>query len=104
MTQLPPIPITRGKKGHIIDDGQIRTFLIEDEIVRPETNNPKKVIYLQKIKYDDNQERFFRLAYYIIGKNNKRMAGKWVFGQYATMFPAEDMAFLFHEVILRGWS
>jgi len=98
---LPP-PQNIGKKGHIVEDGKSRSFLIEDEIVRPETDNPTKVIYLQKIKFEDNQAIVFRLAYYIIGKMPK-MKGKWVFGQYATMFSGVDLAYIISEVTRRGW-
>lgn len=98
-----PIPQNIGKKGRVVDiAGQPRTFLILDEVVRPETNNPEKVIYLQKIQFQDNQKIVYRLAYYIIGKKPK-MAGKWVFGQFATTMAAEDMVYVFQAAKERGW-
>ena len=98
----PLFPQNIGKKGRVVEAGKTRPFLILDEVMRPESDNPGKVIYLQHIKFEDNQKIVFRLAYYIIGKLPK-MKGKWVFGQYATMMPAEDLTYLFDQAMIRGW-
>lgn len=100
---ITSIPQNIGKQGRLVDiGGHPRTFKILDEIVRPELNNPEKVIYLQKIQFLDNQKIVYRLAYYVIGKK-PRMAGKWVFGQFATTMAADDMIFIFQEAKERGW-
>lgn len=99
----PPYPDKRGKKGKGNDiDGTSFTFVILDDIVRPQSTNPNKVIYLQKIQFDLDGKIEFRIAYYIIGKKPK-MAGKWVFGQYATMMNPDDFDFIVKEARTRGW-
>lgn len=102
MITLPP-PDTKGKKGKGIDiDGTSHPFVVLDEIARPQSTNPNKVIYLQKIQFDLDGKVEYRIAYYIIGKKPK-MAGKWVFGQYATMMNPDDFEFLVKEAVSRGW-
>jgi hypothetical protein len=101
--QQPPHPNKIGSKGRMTDiSGQRLTFMILDEIVRPQSTNPDKVIYLQKIKFEQTQKIEYRIAYYIIGKKPK-MAGKWVFGQYATLMTAEDFEYLITETKKKGW-
>lgn len=99
----PPYPNKKGKKGKGTDiDGLSFSFVILDEIIRPQSTNPSKLIYLQRIQFESDGRIELRLAYYIIGKK-PRMAGKWVFGQYATMMNPEDLAFLITEASARGW-
>lgn len=100
---LPPYPNKIGNKGTGVDiDGIKHHFVILDEIVRPQSTNPQKLIYFQKIQFDIDKKIEFRIAYYIIGKK-PRMAGKWVFGQYATMMNPDDFEFLVSEAKAKGW-
>lgn len=100
---LPPYPDKKNTKGHLTDiDGKHRSFTIMDEIMRPQSGYPQKSIHLQKIEFDDTKVVEYRLAYYIIGKK-PTVAGKWVFGQYATLLPAEDLAYIFAEAKKKGW-
>ena len=100
---LPPYPDSKNEQRTMVDiNDQRLTFTILDEILRPQSNLPEKLIVLQKIQFDESKAIEFRLAYYIIGKK-PRMAGKWVFGQYATLMPAEDFHYIFAEAKKRGW-
>jgi len=99
----PPFPNKINTKGQLTDiDGVQKTFTIVDEIIHPQSSNPQKLIILQKIQFDDSLKIEFRLAYYIIGKKPK-MAGKWVFGQYATFMPIEDFQFIMNAAKQKGW-
>lgn len=99
----PEIPVHKGKKGQAKDpaDGTISKYIIEDEISIPQSDAPHKLIYLQKIVFEDKKVEL-RLCYYIIGKLPK-MKGKWVFGQYATFLPAKDFKKITNEARKRGW-
>ena len=90
-------------KGQTKDpaDGTISKFTIVDEIIIPQSDAPPKLIYLQKIVFEDKKVEL-RLCYYIIGKLPK-MKGKWVFGQYATFLPAKDFKKITNEARKRGW-
>ncbi len=99
----PEKPDHKGTKGKTKDpaDGTISNFTIVDEIIIPQSGAPQKLIYLQKIVFEDKKVEL-RLCYYIIGKLPK-MKGKWVFGQYATFLPAKDFKKITNEARKRGW-
>lgn len=89
MAELPDLPNNIGKRRRAKDpSGSFFNFTILDEIRIFQSTHPQKAIYLQRIRFDDERIEF-RLGYYVIGKKPK-MAGKWVWGQFATMLPAED--------------
>jgi len=44
----------------------------------------------------------YRLGYYMIGVK-PRMAGKWTWGQYATLIPARDFRALIKQAERRDW-
>ena len=44
----------------------------------------------------------YRLGYYMIGVK-PRMAGKWTWGQYATLIPASDFRALIRQAQQRDW-
>ena len=73
-----------------------------DEITRIQSNYPAKAIYLQQLQWENDGRIELRLGYYIIGKKPK-VAGKWVWGQFATMIPVEDFRAIIHEATKRGW-
>jgi hypothetical protein len=62
----------------------------------------RKVLYLQLIRFEHNGVEELRLGYYIIGKR-PGMLGKWVWGQYATLMPAEDFESLIESARIKGW-
>jgi len=100
---FPPIPSGIGKKRTITDiDGNKQHFVILDEVTHVQSTNPGKVICLQRIQFESDGRIEFRLAYYIIGKKPK-MAGKWVWGQYATMMPAKDFQAIIAQATKKGW-
>ncbi|MBL8110280.1 MAG: hypothetical protein JNJ96_11490 [Anaerolineales bacterium] len=99
---FPERPITIGKKGKSqLPNGNIEKFTIVDEICIPQSGLPSKLIYLQKIRFDDGKKEL-RLCYYIIGKLPK-LRGKWVFGQYATFLPSRDFRTITNKAKKKGW-
>ncbi len=99
---FPARPNNIRKKGqNRWPDGTIQKYTIVDEICLPQTGAPTKLIYLQKIQFEDEVVEL-RLCYYIVGKL-PRMKGKWVFGQYATFVPANDFKAIIDEAKRRGW-
>ncbi len=101
--QPPPLPIGKGKRRFLTDiDGRKQPFVILDEIRRIQSTDPNKAIYLQKVRFEGDGRIELRLAYYIIGKK-PRMAGRWVFGQYATLMPIDDFRLIIQEAERRGW-
>ncbi len=101
--QYPERPNNINKKGRTKDpDGTILKYTIVDEIVMPQSDAPQKLIYLQKIVFDNIKRVELRLCYYIIGKLPK-MKGKWVFGQYATFLPEKDFKIIVNKARKKGW-
>jgi hypothetical protein len=78
----PPLPPNIGRSGVLIypPDGERKRFTITDEIRRRQSDNPNKVIVLQRVEFEDGRKQV-RIGYYVIGKKPK-MKGKWVWGQY----------------------
>ncbi|MBE7550834.1 MAG: hypothetical protein HS126_07130 [Anaerolineales bacterium] len=100
---LPSLPSGIGKRGTITDiNGNKRRFSIIDEIIQVQSTNPEKAVYLQQIQFEQDKRIELRLGYYIIGKKSGR-AGKWVWGQYATMLPVEDFRKIISKAIEKGW-
>lgn len=101
--RLPEWPITKGKQGQSkMPDGSVRRFTVEGEIRRAQSTEPEtKVLYLQRLRFDDGHDEL-RLGYYIIGKK-PRMAGRWVWGQFAPIMPVEDFKAIVTEAQQRGW-
>jgi hypothetical protein len=100
---LPSIPDNVGKTRTITAiDGRIRTFRIEDEIIRPQSNNDRKIIDLQKVRFIEEDRIEFRFAYYMIGRKGKT-TGKWVWGQFCLFIPQEDLVWLLQEARTREW-
>ncbi len=101
--KMPPLPINIGKERKLTDiDGKKQHFIVRDEIVLSQSAYPRKAIYLQRIEFKNDKRIQLRLGYYMIGRK-PRMAGKWVWGQYATMIPAVDFRDIISEASERGW-
>jgi hypothetical protein len=99
----PPLPSKIGKRGVLVfpPDGHRQQFTIVDEIIRPHSSVPSKIICLQLLRFDDGREQV-RVAYYVIGKK-PRMLGRWVWGQYSTMMPLEDFKWITREAEKKRW-
>jgi len=82
-------------------DGKRVHFTITDETYVKQSDSCKKLIYLQKIAFDDGRVEL-RLGYYIIGKR-PRMRGRWTWGQFATMLPAKDFKRIVGCAKRLGW-
>jgi hypothetical protein len=101
--QRPPLPCNKGKTKRIpAIDGQIRHFLIEDEIIRPQANSKRKIIVLQKMRFVEEDRIEFRFGYYMIGQK-QRFKGRWVWGQFCLLIPEEDLQWLLAEANRRKW-
>ncbi len=100
---LPDLPDKIGTRGRTrLPDGTITYFTILDEVKHPLTQDPVMALYLQKIRHDHTGMEELRFGYYIIGKTG-RMTGKWVWGQYAPMFPAQDFTEIYRLGHAKGW-
>lgn len=82
--------------------GEVRHFTIVDEIRRLQSDNANKLICLQKLWSRENRREEYRLGYYMIGVK-PRMAGKWTWGQFATIIPARDFRAIVRTAERRGW-
>lgn len=98
----PAWPNNIGKKHRYIDIyGQRESAIIEDEIIQPGSGNHRKLIYLQKIRFNDGHLEY-RFTYYMRGVKGKTK-GKWVFGQYSLISPAKDVGLLLKKARAKGW-
>jgi hypothetical protein len=70
-------------------------FTILDEIRRQQSDAPSKVIYLQRVQFDDGRIEL-RLCYYL-------KKDKWVFGRFATLLPENDFKAITDEAKKKGW-
>jgi hypothetical protein len=94
----PEPPNHIDKKGQSVDaDGRISKFTILDEICITQTGAPRKLIYLQKLQFE-NKRIELRMCYFRIGQT-----GSWVFGRFATMIPPNDYEKITNEAKRRGW-
>lgn len=101
--RFPPLRSNVGRKGSITDiEGRKQSFTVVDEVRRRQSTDPEKTICLQRLRFDRDGRTELRLCYYIIGKK-PRMAGKWVFGQFATMMPAEDFQAIVSRAEEEDW-
>jgi hypothetical protein len=73
-----------------------------DELRRQQSTAPHKTIVLQKIRHETDGRIEYRLGYYMIGVK-PRMAGKWTWGQYATLIPARGFRALIKQAERRDW-
>jgi hypothetical protein len=105
MTSIfPPLPDNLGKKSSLNDrDGKLVHFTIVDEVKQVLSSYSGMALYLQKIHYEPDGPTELRFGYYIIGNENKRMAGRWVWGQYAPMIPADDFTQIVRKAQDKGW-
>jgi hypothetical protein len=94
----PEPPNHVDKKGHATDaHGRTSEYTVLDEICIPQTGAPGKLIYLQKLQFE-NEKIEFRLCYFRIGPS-----GSWIFGRFATMLPPGDYEKITNEARRRGW-
>jgi hypothetical protein len=88
-------------------DGTVMYGKILDDIVRFQKRyleadqTPRKALVLQRIRAETGVTEV-RLGYYILGKK-PAMKDKWVWGQYCTMLPANELLELVEEAKARGW-
>jgi len=90
-----------GRKGKFYFRRQAWTFL-------PQSNLDEKVFIferLEKVKYTGKLaygetwkrgELEYRIGYFIVGRNG-RTKGKWVWGQFCSLIPADDLSKLLEK-------
>lgn len=102
MGEYPPPPTHIGEKKEIEDrDRNVVGYTIKDEII--EMQNEEKAIYLQLLEFDNGRNEY-RLAYWMIGGQERRMAGKWTFGESAPMVPKDTFEKIIKKAIEKGWT
>ena len=108
MKPAPPPPNNidgRRRPLNTIDGGR-RYFTVVDEIVREQPvpeKGTQKLIYFQKIQFEDDPAIQYRLGYYMLGlKAGAR--GRWVWGQYSLLIPSEHLGSILREARARGWE
>lgn len=100
---LPQLPGNVGKRRSIRSQkGALRHFIIKDEIVRPQSNAPHKLIVFQKVYLEEEGRYEFRFGYYMIGVKGKSK-GRWVWGQYCLFIPRQDLLKVFNEARKKEW-
>jgi len=101
--ELPPWPSSKGKRKPIKNiRGETRHLLIRDEIRRVQSNAPDKLIVFQMIEIEEDRQTQFRLGYYMIGVK-PGAKGRWVWGQFCLLIPAEDLHDILNEARERKW-
>ena len=101
---IPDLPKNVGAKRSLIGiNGDRKPFTILDEIHHIPASNPEKVIYLQKLQFDDGTESELRLGYYMIGKKVGRTQGRWVWGQFALMVHSRDLRAIIQKAKKKDW-
>jgi hypothetical protein len=100
---LPPFPNCDGKKRIWKSiDGVRLAFRVKDMICRLQSDNRRKLIVLQQIQQEGKAKPEYRLGYYMIGVK-PRMKGKWTWGQFATIMPAEDLHAIITAAKKKKW-
>ncbi len=98
----PPAPKHIGERGSATrPDGSRNHFTITGEFHVAQSDRPGKLIYLQRIEFDDGRKQL-RLGYYIIGKK-PAMRGRWVWGQFAPFVPVHDFKKVIQTAKKKGW-
>jgi hypothetical protein len=86
-------------------DGKHVFVRIEDEIVRPQGRPPhSKLIYLQKLRFEEDNHIEYRFTYYMTGYKEGKTKGQWVFGQYSLVIPADDLKWLLNAARTKKWK
>jgi hypothetical protein len=104
MSKTPPRPNHIGVRGvHTTIDGRKEHRTIEDEIVRRQSGSYEKLIYFQRLLFEEDCRTEYRLTYYMLSVKPGQRQGRWVFGQFSLMVPPKDLAWLLSEARKRGW-
>lgn len=75
-------------------------YKVEDEIVEPQ--DERKLVYVQKIRFDDSRLEY-RFAYYVVARKGK-VLGKWVFGKNCLFVPTAPLAKLLDKARAKKWE
>lgn len=100
--KTPPRPSNVGKRRTITSiTGRKIHLVVEDEIIIPQGTG--KLIYFQKLQFEEDGRIEYRFTYYMLGQKPSRR-GRWVFGQYSLMIPRRELAILLRRARARGWQ
>jgi hypothetical protein len=101
--QVQELPSSVGKRKRITNiRGELRHWKILDEIRRLQSTAPHKLLVLQQIEIEEEARTEIRIGYYMIGVK-PGAKGRWVWGQFCPMVPAEDFKLLVREAKRRRW-
>jgi hypothetical protein len=82
--------------------GEKRYFIVEDEIIKHQSNGRHKLIVFQKMFNETQKRHEFRFGYYMIAIKGKPK-GRWVWGQYCLFIPKRDLLYIIKEAERRNW-
>ncbi len=97
------LPNNIGKRRCITTiNGIKRYFIIEDEILHKQHNNPRKLIAFQRFKFEEDNRIEYRLGYYMVGVK-PGAKGRWVWGQFCLQISEKDLKAILKEAKKRRW-
>jgi len=100
--RFPNPPDTIEKKGTMkFPDGKTLHFVVEDEVKHVSTLFPYFCLYIQELRFRENNAVELRFGYYIIGKKGPRK-GKWVWGQFCPSAPVSDYRAILKKAQSKG--
>lgn len=103
--RLPPPPNNIGKRRkHVGIDGRVIWTTVDDEVhLRQATSKNVKLIYFQKIRFEQKPRLQYRFTYYMLGLKPGPRQGCWIFGQFSLFIPPKDLTRLLGTARKRGW-
>jgi hypothetical protein len=105
--EIPPHPDNLGKKlrtWKAIDGNPVHVTITGEIKIEQSIAAHKKLICLQQIRFEADGHTEYRFTYYMIGVKEGKTKGRWVFGQYSLVIPAEDLKILLAKAREAGWE
>jgi hypothetical protein len=105
--EVPPHPDNVGKKlrtWKAIDGTPVPVTITGEIKLEQGVAAHKKLICLQQIHFETDDHIEYRFTYYMIGVKPGKTKGRWVFGQYSLVIPADDLKLVLAEARNRKWE
>ena len=102
MDVIPSRPHNIGKRRPVTTiRGRTVHFIVKDEIVL--ASGREKLIYFQKLQFEDDRRIEYRFGYYMRGYKPSRR-GQWIWGQYCLMLAEKELTTLLKRARDKGWK